>query len=59
MTTKKFANHLEKQSKGSYNISLEPLFGEYLVKKNGRRIGVVFENCLYLTQTDEAKAGCT
>ena len=55
MTTKKFANQFEKQCKTIINISPEPIFSEYIVHQNGKRIGVLFENKFYLLSTDNLK----
>ena len=55
MTTKKFANQFEKQCKTIINISPEPIFGEYIVSQNGNRIGVLFDNRLYLLSTENLK----
>ena len=55
MTTKKFANQIEKQCKTILNVSLEPIFNEYIVERNGKRIGVLFDNKLYLLSTKNLK----
>lgn len=55
MTTKKFANQFEKQCRTIMNISLEPIFGEYIVNQNGKRIGVLFDNKFYLLSTEDLK----
>ena len=56
MTTKKFADYIQKQSKNAYNVMLEPCFGEYLVYQHGKRIGALYENQLFLTVTDKGKS---
>ena len=48
MTTKKFAKYLEKQCKEIINFSLEPLFGEYVVLVSGKRVGVIYQEKLYV-----------
>jgi len=55
MTTKKFANQFEKQCKTIINISPEPIFNEYIVNQNGKRIGVLFDNKFYLLSTENLK----
>lgn len=55
MTTKKFANQFEKQCRAIINISPEPIFGEYIVNQNGKRIGVLFNNKFYLLSTENLK----
>ena len=56
MTTKKYADYIQKQAKNAYNVMLEPCFGEYIVHQNGKRIGALYENQLFLTVTDSGKA---
>ena len=48
MTTKKFAKYLEKQCKEIINFSLEPLFEEYVVLVSGKRVGVIYQEKLYV-----------
>ena len=55
MTTKKFANQIEKRCKTIINVSLEPIFSEYIVTRNEQRIGVLFDNKLYLISTENLK----
>jgi len=55
MTTKKFASQIEKQCKTITNVSLEPIFSEYIVERNGKRIGILFDNKLYLLSTENLK----
>ena len=54
-TTKKFAKYIEKQLKNIINISPEPIFGNFILNKNGKRIGVLFDNQLYLIATENLK----
>lgn len=55
MTTKKFADYIYKQTKDVYNIMIEPMFNDYIVHRNGKRIGVIADNKLYLIATDGLK----
>lgn len=55
MTTKKFADYINKQTKNIDNIMLEPIFDNYIVHRNGKRIGVINDNKLYLLSTDNLK----
>ncbi len=55
MTTKKYVKYFEKQCKTILNISCEPIFKEYIVTQNGKRIGVLYENKLYLLSTTNLK----
>lgn len=48
MTTKKFAKYIKTQCKEVNNFSLEALFGEYLVLVSGRRVGVLYQEKLYV-----------
>ena len=43
MTTKKFAQYMEKQCKGINNFLLEAIFEEYIVLVSGKRIGVLYQ----------------
>lgn len=55
MTTKKFADFIEKQARSILNVSAEPIFGEYILTRNGKKIGVLYQNQCYLFLTDKAK----
>jgi len=55
MTTKKFTDQIRKQCKNIDNISLEPIFENYIVQKDGKRIGVLNDNKLYLLSTQNLK----
>lgn len=48
MTTKKFAQYMEKQCKGISNFSLEAIFEEYIVLVSGKRIGVLYREKFYV-----------
>ena len=48
MTTKKFAQYMEKQCKGINNFSLEAIFEEYIVLVSGKRIGVLYQEKFYV-----------
>ncbi len=48
MTTEKFAKYVKKQCKEINNFSLESLFGEYIVLVSGRRVGVLYQEKLYV-----------
>ena len=48
MTTKKFAQYIEKQCKGINNFSLEAVFEEYIVLVSGKRIGVLYQEKFYV-----------
>ena len=55
MTTKKFADFIQKQTRSIINVSCEPIFGEYILQINGKKIGVLYQNQCYLFLTDKAK----
>lgn len=55
MTTKKFADYIYKQTKEIHNISLEAIFGDYIVYKDAKRIGVIMNNELYLLANESLK----
>lgn len=55
MTTKKYADFIEKQARSISNVSAEPIFGEYILKINGKKIGVLYQNQCYLFLTDKGK----
>ena len=55
MTTKKYADYIYKQSKAVYNIRLESIFDEYIAYRNGKRIGFLVDNKLYLIATENLK----
>ena len=42
MTTKKYADFIHKQTKGVYNIMVEQMFSDYVLYKDGKRIGVLY-----------------
>ena len=52
MTTKKFADFIEKQARSILNVSAEPIFGEYILTRNGKKIGVLNQNqCIFFLPT--------
>ena len=55
MTTKKYADYIEKQTRAIYNIMLEPIFGEFIIHLNAKKIGVLYQNECYLLLTDKGK----
>ena len=55
MTTKKYANYIEKQTRAIYNIMLEPIFDEFIIHLDGKKIGVLYQNQCYLLLTDKGK----
>ena len=55
MTTKKYADFIEKQTRNVTNISTEPIFGEYIIRVNGKKIGVLYQNQCYLLLTGKGK----
>ena len=55
MTTKKYADYIYKQSKAVYNIRLESIFDEYIVYRNGKRIGFLVDSKLYLIATENLR----
>ena len=55
MTTKKYADFIEKQTRSIINVSAEPIFGEYILRINGKKIGVLYQNQCYLFLTDKGK----
>ena len=48
MTTKKYADFIEKQTRSVENVSTEPIFGEYILQINGKKIGVLYQNQCYI-----------
>lgn len=52
MTTKKYADFIYKQTKGVYNIMIEQMFSDYVLYKDGKRIGVLYDNKLLLVSTE-------
>lgn len=48
MTTKKYADYIEKQTRAVFNIMLEPIFEEYIIHLNAKKIGVLYQNQCYL-----------
>lgn len=48
MTTEKFAKYVKKQCREINNFSLESLFGEYIVLVSGRRVGVLYQEKLFV-----------
>lgn len=55
MTTKKFADEIRKKTKGIHNIMIEKMFADYVLYKNGKRIGVLFDNKLLLVSTENIR----
>lgn len=55
MTTKKYADFIEKQTRNVINVSTEPIFGEYIIRVNGQKIGVLYQNQCYLLLTGKGK----
>ncbi len=55
MTTKNYATYIQRQCKGIDNISLEQIFENYIIEKNGKRIGVLWNNGFYLYSTINLK----
>ena len=55
MTTKKYADFIEKQTRSIINVSAEPIFGEYILRINGKKIGVLYQNQCYLFLTVKGK----
>jgi TfoX/Sxy family transcriptional regulator of competence genes len=55
MTTKKYMNDFYKKTKGIENIMVEKMFSDYVLYKNGKRIGVLFENKVLLVSTENSK----
>ena len=55
MTTKKFADFIEKQTRSVDNVSSEPIFGEYIIRVSGKKIGVLYQNQCYLLLTEKGK----
>lgn len=55
MTTKKYADDFYKKTKSISNIMVEKMFTDYLLYRNGKRIGVLFENKLLLVSTENLK----
>ena len=55
MTTKKYADFIEKQTRSINNVCVEPIFGEYIIYVSGKKIGVLYQNQCYLFLTDKGK----
>lgn len=55
MTTKKYAEDFYRKTKPLYNIMVEKMFSDYVLYKNGKRIGVLFENKVLLVSTENLK----
>ena len=48
MTTKKYADFIEKQTRSVENVSTEPIFGEYILQINGKKIGVLYLSLIHI-----------
>lgn len=57
MTTKKYADFIEKQTRSVENVSTEPIFGEYILQINGKKIGVLYQNQCYIFLTNKYNRG--
>ncbi|WP_286857453.1 MULTISPECIES: hypothetical protein [Sphingobacterium] len=55
MTTKKYADEFYKKTKSIRNIMVEKMFSDYVLYRNGKRIGVLFDNKLLLISTENLK----
>ncbi len=55
MTSKKYATYFKKQCKSIQNISLEPIFGEYIITQHNQRIGVLYQDQFYLLSNSNLK----
>lgn len=55
MTTKKYADFIKKQTRSVENVSTEPIFGEYILQMNGKKIGVLYQNQCYIFLTYKGK----
>ena len=55
MTTKKYADFIKKQTRSVENVSTEPIFGEYILQMNGKKIGVLYQNQCYIFLTNKGK----
>ena len=55
MTTKKYADDFYKKTKSIRNIMVEKMFSDYVLYRNGKRIGVLFDNKLLLVSTENLK----
>lgn len=55
MTTKKYADFILKQTRSIINVSAEPIFGEYILRINAKKIGVLYQNQCYLLLTNKGK----
>ncbi len=56
MTTKKYADEIIKKTKSISNIMIEKMFSDFVLYKNGKRIGVLFNNQLLLISTKNLNA---
>lgn len=55
MTTKKYADYIEKQTRAICHVMLEPIFDEFIIHLDGKKIGVLYQNQCYLLLTDKGK----
>ena len=55
MTTKKYADDFYKKTKSIGNIMIEKMFSDYVLYRNGKKIGVLFENKVLLVSTENLK----
>lgn len=55
MTTKNYADYIDKQTRALYNIMLEPILGELTIHLDAKKIGVLYQNQCYLWLTDKGK----
>lgn len=55
MTTKKYADDFYKKTKGINNIMIEKMFNDYVLYRNEKRIGVLFDNKVLLVSTENLK----
>ncbi len=52
MTTKKFVKEIENKLKSILNIRIEKMFDDYVLYKNAKRVGVLFNDTVLLIGTD-------
>lgn len=52
MTTKKYKDSFQKLTKNLTNIMIEEMFSDFVLYKNGKRIGALFDNQVLLIETE-------
>lgn len=53
-----FVQYVTEQASGAGEITYKKMFGEYGIYCNGKIIGVICDNILYVKKTEEGAAAC-